>query len=266
MITLLVTSGAVLALTCAVFILYQYAGYRAAARHTVQTLGEVIASNSTAAVAFDNASDETDVLAALHAEGRISVAAVYDSGDALFAHYPANAPATAFPPHPARDGVRFDAGTLIDYQPIRQGGNARLGTLYLRWDLTSLHREISLYALIAAAMTLFAMLIAYILGRSLQQQISRPLQTLGRAARAVSEKRDYSVRAPKLGNDELGALTDAFNHMLDQLTADIAERKAFGTRLQRQLSRLDLLQRITRAVGERQDLPSIFQVVIRHLE
>ncbi len=266
MIMLLVTSGAVLALTCAAFILYQYASYRVVARHTVETLGEVIASNSTAAVAFDNASDETDVLAALRAEGRVSRAAVYDSGGALFAHYPADAPQTAFPPHPGRDGVRFDAGTLIYYQPIRQGGNARLGTLYLRWDLASLHREIALYALIAAGMTAFAMLIAYILGRSLQQQISRPVQTLGRAALAVSEKRDYSVRAPKFGNDELGALTDAFNHMLDQLTADITERQAFGTRLQRQLSRLDLLHRITRAVGERQDLRSIFQVVIRHLE
>lgn len=266
MIMLLVTSGAVLALTCAAFILYQYQDYRAVARHTVQTLGEVIASNSTAAVAFDNASDETDVLAALHAEGRVSAAAVYDSGGALFAHYPANAPPTAFPPHPAGDGMRFGAGTLIYYLPIRQGGNARLGTLYLRWDLTSLHREIALYALIAAGMTLIAMLIAYILGRSLQQQISRPVQTLGRAALAVSEKRDYSVRAPKLGNDELGALTDAFNHMLDQLTADITERQASGARLQRQLSRLNLLHRITRAVGERQDLRSIFQVVIGHLE
>lgn len=266
MIMLLVTSGAVLALTCAAFILYQYESYRVVARHTVQTLGEVIASNSTAAVAFDNPSDETDVLAALHAEGRVTLAAVYDSAGALFAHYPAHAPPTAFPPHPGSDGVRFDAGTLIYYLPIRQGGNARLGTLYLRWDLASLHREIGLYALIAAGMTVFAMLIAYILGRSLQQQISRPVQTLGRAALAVSEKRDYSVRAPKLGNDELGVLTDAFNHMLDQLTADITERQAFGTRLQRQLSRLDLLHRITRAVGERQDLRSIFQVVIRHLE
>jgi len=266
MIMLLVTSGAVLALTCAAFILYQYQSYRAATRHTVQTLGDVIASNSTAAVAFDNASDETDVLSALHAERRVTLAAVYDSGGALFAHYPAHVPPTAFPSHPAPDGVRFDADTLVYYLPIRQGGNARLGTLYLRWDLTSLHREIGLYALIAAGMTAFAMLIAYILGRSLQQQISRPLQTLGRAALAVSEKRDYSVRAPKLGNDELGALTDAFNHMLDQLTNDITERQAFGTRLQRHLSRLDLLHRITRAVGERQDLRSIFQVVIRHLE
>ena len=266
MIMLLVTSGAVLALTCAGFIVYQYSNYRSAARYTMQTLGQVIASNSTAAVAFDNPSDETDVLAALHAERRVSLAAVYDNGGALFAHYPADAPVTAFPPHPKHDGLRFDGGMLIYYLPIRQGGNTRLGTLYLRWDLASLHREIALYALIAAGMTVFSMLVAYLLGRSLQHQISTPVQTLGRAALTVSERRDYSVRAPKFGNDELGVLTDAFNHMLDQLTSDIAERNAFGVKLQRQLSRLDLLHRITRAVGERQDLRSIFQVVIRHLE
>jgi signal transduction histidine kinase/HAMP domain-containing protein len=266
MIMLLITSGAVLAVTCAAFIGYQYQGYRAAARHNLATLADVIASNSTAAVAFDNTADETDVLAALRADKRVTRAAVYDANGVLFAHYPAGAAQDAFPARPARDGLRFEDGALVSYQPIRQGANTRLGTLYLRWDLSSLRREIGLYALIAAAMTAFALLLAYILARSLQQQISGPIQTLGRAALAVSEKRDYTVRAPKLGNDELGALTDAFNHMLDQLTADIAERNAFGARLQRQLARLDLLHRITRAVGERQDLRSIFQVVIRHLE
>ncbi|MGH8303124.1 MAG: ATP-binding protein, partial [Steroidobacteraceae bacterium] len=266
MFMVLVTTGAVLAVTCAAFIGYQYASYRAAARHTVQTLGDVIASNSTAAVAFDNAPDETDVLAALHAERRIIGAAVYDASGSLFAHYPADAPASAFPAHPQRDGLRFEAGMLLYYRPIRQGDNTRLGTLSLSWDLASLHREIGIYALIAAGLTATAMLLAYLLGRSLREQISIPVQTLGRVALAVSEKRDYTVRAPKLGNDELGTLTDAFNHMLDQLTADIAERKTSGVRLQQQLSRLDLLHRITRAVGERQDLRSIFQVVIRHLE
>ncbi len=266
MVMLLVTSGAVLALTCAAFIAYQYVSYRTAAEYTAGTLGAVIASNSTAAVAFDNASDETEVLAALHAEPRVALAAVYDSSGALFAHYPANAPASAFPPRPGRDGLRFEEGTLLEYRPIRQGGNTRLGTLYLRWDLGALHRQIALYALIAAGMTGFAMLLAWLLGRSLQQQISRPVQILGRAAHAVSERQDYTVRAPKLGNDELGTLTDAFNHMLDQITADIGERQAAAGRLQRQLSRLALLNRITRAVGERQDLRSIFQVVIRHLE
>jgi PAS domain S-box-containing protein len=47
---------------------------------------------------------------------------------------------------------------------------------------------------------------------------------------------------------------------------DITERKQAERRLEAQLSRLDLLSRTTRAIGERQDLRSIFQVVIRRLE
>ncbi|HEY7642978.1 MAG TPA: response regulator [Steroidobacteraceae bacterium] len=45
-----------------------------------------------------------------------------------------------------------------------------------------------------------------------------------------------------------------------------AEARQAQSKLQAQVARLDLLQRITRAIGERQDLPSILQVVIRSLE
>lgn len=47
---------------------------------------------------------------------------------------------------------------------------------------------------------------------------------------------------------------------------DITERKHAESRVQEQLARLDLLNRITRAIGERQDLQSILQVAIRSLE
>ncbi|MGE0680214.1 MAG: response regulator [Candidatus Binatia bacterium] len=50
------------------------------------------------------------------------------------------------------------------------------------------------------------------------------------------------------------------------LEAEITERKETEHKLQAQLSRLNLLNHITRAIGERQDLRSIFQVVIRSLE
>ena len=51
-----------------------------------------------------------------------------------------------------------------------------------------------------------------------------------------------------------------------KIARDITERKLGQTKLQSQLERLNLLQHITRAIGERQDLRSIFQVVIRTLE
>src|SRR6185437_12774961 len=108
MVILLVTSGAVLALTCATFIAYQYVALRTAARLNLQTLADVTARNSSAAVAFDNQGDETEVLAALGAERRVVQAAVYGADGALFAHYPEDAAESAFPLHPNRDGVRFE--------------------------------------------------------------------------------------------------------------------------------------------------------------
>ncbi|HTT79630.1 MAG TPA: response regulator [Stellaceae bacterium] len=47
---------------------------------------------------------------------------------------------------------------------------------------------------------------------------------------------------------------------------DITDRHAAAQRIQRQLQHLHLLDHITRAIGERQDLRSIFQVVVRSLE
>ena len=50
------------------------------------------------------------------------------------------------------------------------------------------------------------------------------------------------------------------------LRGEITERKGAEGKVQSQLARLELLHRITRAISERLDLQSIFQVVIRTLE
>lgn len=60
-----------------------------------------------------------------------------------------------------------------------------------------------------------------------------------------------------------GALIWANAASLDR--ADL-ERRSAQRKLRSQLERLRLLQQITHAIGERQDLPSIFQVVVRTLE
>ena len=50
------------------------------------------------------------------------------------------------------------------------------------------------------------------------------------------------------------------------LQAEMSVREAGERKIVAQLERLDLLQQITRAIGERQDLQSIFQAVLRHVE
>ncbi|MGE0684886.1 MAG: CHASE3 domain-containing protein, partial [Candidatus Binatia bacterium] len=52
----------------------------------------------------------------------------------------------------------------------------------------------------------------------------------------------------------------------EQLHTEIEERLRAEERVRNQFARLSLLEQITRAIGERQDLPSISRVVLQHLE
>jgi signal transduction histidine kinase/ActR/RegA family two-component response regulator len=70
--------------------------------------------------------------------------------------------------------------------------------------------------------------------------------------------RFYDVRAYRVGGPESRKVAILFS--------DITESRESQAKLRAQVERMNLLHQITRAVGERQDLPSIFQVVIRTLE
>ena len=212
------TSGAVLLLTCSGFVGYEILTYRRAAVDELSTLGGIIAAQSTGAVAFDNPRDATEILAALHAEPHITAAALYDKEGRLFARYPAGAADAAFPRQPGNEGYAFAEGKLAGYTPLVQvRGSDRLGTLFLSSDMKALNERLKLYALIVALVVAVAAAAAYVLGRVFQRHVSRPILDLSVTAQAVSVGRDYSVRATKHGIDELGLLTDAFNHMLAQI-------------------------------------------------
>ena len=250
MAIILGTSGVVLLLTCATFLTYEFATFKQTSLRQLSTLGEVIATNSTAALAFDNQTDATEILGALKAEHHVVAAALYDRQGNLFAQYPANAPATSFPPAPQADGYRFERGRLIGYAPVVQvQGSQRLGTLYLQSDMEAMYERFRLYGGIALLVVAGASIVAYILSGKLQRQISRPILALAETAQAVSDRRDYSVRALKHGKDELGLLTDAFNHMLEQIEERNLELQRAYDDL-RQTQQTILQQERLRALGQ----------------
>jgi signal transduction histidine kinase/ActR/RegA family two-component response regulator len=218
MAMVLITSAVVVVLTCAAFLGYERLTFPRTAVRQLTTLGQITAASSTGALAFDTPHDAADILNALKAERHIRAAALYDSQGALFARYPADAPDGAFSARPQSDGFRFVDGRLDGYVPVIQAkGSQRLGTLYLTSDLEELYDRMRLYSGIACLAIAMSSLVAYPLSRMLQGQISRPILALAETAKAVSDRRDYSVRAQNLGRDELGLLTDAFNHMLEQI-------------------------------------------------
>jgi signal transduction histidine kinase/ActR/RegA family two-component response regulator len=253
-----ISSGTVLVLTAASFFIYELVTFQQTNIERLQTLSAAIASNSTAALAFENVEDATAVLRAFRADPHIICAALYDRQDRLFATYPAGISADRFPPKMARPGYTFSAGSLVGLEPVAEGSR-QLGTLYVKSDLNAMYARVRLYGLIVLLIAALSVPVVYVVSRRLQQQLLRPIAALAHTAKGVSERHDFTVRAAPTGALEFDLFADTFNQMLTQIQQSEAGLHA-------QLKRLSLLQHITRATGDRQDLDSIFRVVIGSLE
>jgi signal transduction histidine kinase/CheY-like chemotaxis protein len=238
------------------FCMTEYVTFRRVSAQQLQILSQAIATNSTASLAFDNTEDATGILSAFKADPHITAAVLYDNAGRVFATYPAGSN-TQFPRLPT-PGVTFSRFSLSATQAVVEGSK-HLGTLYVISDLSAMYQRLELFALIALLTAIVSVPLAQLISARLQRRLVDPLFSLADTARAVSQRQDYDVRARATGMLEFDSFVDTFNQMLQQI-------KISDGKLHEQLGRLNLLQQITRATGERQDLPSVFQVVLRTLE
>jgi PAS domain S-box-containing protein len=226
---ILLASVIVLSVTASAFVIYEAIAFRAQLVRNLSTLATVIADNSAAPLAFDNNAIAEDILAALRAEPDIVAAAVYDSEGKLFAKYPPTIKADLLPDRPDNHGHEFTQSTLVLFEPVIHE-QKQLGTLYLQSSLRGLYEQFWRYGIIVTAVLLGVLAGAFILSTFLQKRISDPILALTETAQTISQGGDYSVRAPKLTEDELGTLTDAFNRMLSE-TQENQDRLAEQARL-----------------------------------
>ena len=217
LIMLLTVGGAMLIAVAGSAILEHKMFYKHRAT-TLSAIADVLASNSNYALSLSDANDAGDVLATVQGDTDIRATAIYDQAGNLLAAYqrdeespaplPENAPADA-PPRISGDAIELTRPVFLD--DIRAG---RIGTLYLLSDTDLIRERLRHHAGIFALVVLGSLLTAYLLSAKLQHFISEPIVSLASATQNVTEKKDYSLRVEKLGNDELGQLTDAFNEML----------------------------------------------------
>ncbi len=206
----------VLLASCAILVVFDLVSLRRDLGREFGTLSDVIAANSTAALAFGAHDDAAEILQTLAAEHSVSMAAIYDEEGHLFASYAPQVTAPKDLPPDNGQNYFISGDRLTTFRPVLQNGK-RLGTLVLYTDLHSWYRRMWFYVAIALGVVGLAFLAATFFSGFLRQSITRPIDELTRIANIISAEGNFAVRARQFSHDELGTLTLTFNHMLTQI-------------------------------------------------
>ena len=212
LISMLVSSAAML-LAGGALVTYEWFAFRQRMVADLSTQAEMVADNCTGALSFNDPSDAAEVLESLQAKAPIAFACLYRNDGTVFATYERRGFKRGVAPEPQREGYSFNEDSLVMFRQVVQGGRP-IGTLYLQSDLSELSVFLRRSTIVLALMLLLTALVAYVLSSKLQEVVSKPILHLAKIAETVSQNEDYSVRATKDSEDELGVLTDTLNDML----------------------------------------------------
>ncbi len=209
------------------FIVSELVSVRKSVLEDLSGLGRVLAINMQAPLEFMDPETAGEVLSALSARPHILQARVYSAEGGLFADYQA--------PSVAKERLE-KLSAEIKRKRIRLGEKSYhldlsdidltipigtkdkiLGTILLQSDTHAFQTILSRLFFVVIGILIATLLLALFLSRILSRFISYPVLALADIIEYIRKNGDYSIRAEKSSDDELGLLVTGVNSMLDSI-------------------------------------------------
>ncbi len=216
MITMVTTCLALLIASVAIGV-YEHVTFRRAMVRNLSMTAEMTGANIASALNFNDPDSAGKTLDSLSTQPHVTAACVYDVSGKSFAVYRRqDLTNEAVPLTFQATGHEFSTDRLGLFQEIQTAGE-RNGGIYVESDLKELNERSTRYTLMMVIVIIIVSIFILYISAGLQRSISGPISQLSNVAARIAEENNYTLRAKKSDDGELGKLMDAFNHMLSQI-------------------------------------------------
>ena len=245
---MLFSSGAALVLAGFTFILGDIYSFHRDATIDVTNISNIVSQDLAVAIVFDDNRAAQDSLSALREDSQIITASVFTNDMTEFATYRSDVDghdaemiagpfdgkvekSNSFEGEAVCDFVRFEFSHLTSCKTILHRDEV-IGKLFIQFSLSEFYSQLMYKALFILTVLLLTFFIGSFVLKRLSTTIATPILNLASLANEISSSRDYSVRAVKETDDEIGVLTDGFNHMLQEIHTQQSRLRLYNTKLE----------------------------------
>ncbi|MFC1489708.1 PAS domain S-box protein [Candidatus Latescibacterota bacterium] len=219
----MLTTFTILVCFCLFLGINNFRVFRKTVINQLTSMAQLIGANSTSALEFLDNEVAEEVLYTLETEEDIVNAWIYDENGNLFATYSKTEYADFSFPQIDIESHEFEGAYFTLSKQIILDG-AVIGMVSLRLKMDQYRRMLFHEIVIAFFVLIIGMIIALLLSMLSQKNISNPIFHLVEKVKEVSDTENFSIRAEKKSENEIGVLYDGFNDMLEQIQFREAER------------------------------------------
>tara|TARA_Y100000589_G_scaffold99295_2_gene93845 strand:- start:2383 stop:3825 length:1443 start_codon:yes stop_codon:yes gene_type:complete len=182
--------------------------------HEITVVTKVSYSQIVAALAFEDLNTLQESANSLDYDYTIDVVCIYDGAMNLKARsFPGTSRAVPCPDNPHADSTGF----LQDkYHHIEDmfSESMRVGTIFISANMDYVNSQMQRYFYMMLTALGIISAVSVLVAMVLQKAVTEPIFDLAKTATSIARDRDFSLRADKISDDEIGQMVDAFNAML----------------------------------------------------
>ncbi|MBA3029037.1 MAG: HAMP domain-containing protein [Desulfobacteraceae bacterium] len=207
---------------------YEVNSYKDIMVENMMTMAEIIGTNITSSLVFNDKISAMETLKSLKAEQYILNGVILNNKGEAFVSYHKNSDGQNKPMEEIFDpGIlndlkdqdlaqRFNIHTLELHRKIVLDGD-RIGVIVIKSSLDGLYARLKNHIVATGAILAVVFVVAFFMSSLFQKIITEPIMKLSRTMDKVTSEGVYSIRATSQKEDEIGELVSGFNSMLSKI-------------------------------------------------